>query len=229
MHRPGPQSSRASSGCLVWGFRCFSPLPSLVLGVVLLVIVLGSCAIGVLVGRRLHGRHETAVGRYELRRAAVVDEANAIGTTYLRAQTIAEPQRSQSLALLRRYTDTSLTVSRTVPGSAPQVRATGAGERLQRQLWTLAGQALNAAPTDSAPRLYVESLNEISTRTDLERCTPQPRAHSSPHSRDPRRCTRHWRAGAASRDPRRPRCVHSDSCRRVGIVILFVTFDLDRP
>jgi hypothetical protein len=102
-----------------------------------------------------------AVGRYETRRAAVVDEANAIGTTYLRAETIAEPQRSQSLALLRRYTDTSLTVSRTVPGSAAQVRATSDSERLQRQLWALAGQALNAAPTASAPRLYVESLNEM--------------------------------------------------------------------
>ena len=32
-----------------------------------------------------------AVGRYETRRAIVVAEANAIGTTYLRAQTLAEP------------------------------------------------------------------------------------------------------------------------------------------
>ena len=38
-----------------------------------------------------------AVGRYEARRNAVVLEANAIGTTYLRAQTLAnrcEPSRS---------------------------------------------------------------------------------------------------------------------------------------
>ena len=42
-----------------------------------------------------------AVGRYETRRAAVVDESNAIGTAYLRAQTIAEPERSQSLTLLK--------------------------------------------------------------------------------------------------------------------------------
>src|SRR6476469_273666 len=42
-----------------------------------------------------------AVGRYENRRAATVTEANAIGTTYLRAQLIAEPARSRSLALLR--------------------------------------------------------------------------------------------------------------------------------
>ena len=32
-----------------------------------------------------------AVNRYETRRAAVVDESNPIGTTYLRAQTLPEP------------------------------------------------------------------------------------------------------------------------------------------
>src|SRR4029453_18268526 len=42
-----------------------------------------------------------AVGRYENRRAVTVSEANAIGTAYLRAQLIAEPARSRSLALLR--------------------------------------------------------------------------------------------------------------------------------
>ena len=41
-----------------------------------------------------------ALGRYEDRRAAVVDDANTIGTTYLRAQTLSEPMRSQSLSLL---------------------------------------------------------------------------------------------------------------------------------
>ena len=43
-----------------------------------------------------------AVGRYEARRAAVVLEANAIGTTYLRAQTLEEPMRTESLELLKR-------------------------------------------------------------------------------------------------------------------------------
>src|SRR5881275_2827748 len=56
-----------------------------------------------------------AVGRYEDRRAAVVDEANAIGTTYLRAQMLAEPARSRSLADLRRYTDLALQIGHEVP------------------------------------------------------------------------------------------------------------------
>jgi hypothetical protein len=101
-----------------------------------------------------------AVGRYENRRAATVAEANAIGTTYLRAQFLAEPERSRSLDLLRRYTDLALAVSREVPGS-PAIRRTTASEGvLQRRLWRLAGEAIAAAPVASAPRLYVESLNE---------------------------------------------------------------------
>jgi hypothetical protein len=100
------------------------------------------------------------VGRYESRRAAVVEDANRIGTTYLRAQTLAEPVRSQSLDLLRRYTDTSIRLSESVPSSDEARRAQADGEVLQRELWRLAGQALDEAPTASAPRLYVETLKQ---------------------------------------------------------------------
>ncbi len=102
-----------------------------------------------------------AVGRYQDRRADVVDDANTIGTAYLRAQTLHEPQRSQSLALFKRYNDLAIRVTHEVPGTEA-LRATSAEEgRVQRGLWRLAGQSLNAHPTDSAPRLYVESLNEM--------------------------------------------------------------------
>jgi hypothetical protein len=100
-----------------------------------------------------------AVGRYEDRRAATVTEANAIGTTYLRGQLLAEPVRTRSLDLLRRYTDLALQVSREVPGSAGMRRTTAAEGVLQRRLWRLAGEAISAAPNASAPRLYVDSLN----------------------------------------------------------------------
>src|SRR5215207_6075170 len=93
-----------------------------------------------------------AVGRYESRRAA-------IGTTYLRAQLIAEPARSRSLELLRRYADLALRVSSEVPGSPRMRRTTAAEGVVQRRLWAVAGQAIDDAPLASAPRLYVDSLN----------------------------------------------------------------------
>lgn len=100
-----------------------------------------------------------AVGRYEDRRAATVTEANAIGTTYLRAQLIAEPARTRSLGLLREYTDRALQVSREIPNSSGIRRTTAAEGVLQRRLWRVAGQAIASAPLASAPRLYVDSLN----------------------------------------------------------------------
>jgi hypothetical protein len=149
--------------------------------------VLGATSLGVLLGRWHRHRTETlrepfavlqaallgfvglilafglalAVGRYESRRAAVVQEANAIGTTYLRAQLLAEPVRTRSLERLVRYTDTSIRLSNSVPESAAARRAAVDGQRLQRELWGLAGEAIAAAPNASAPRIYVETLNEM--------------------------------------------------------------------
>lgn len=95
----------------------FFSLPSWAVALILVAVVCGACVAGALVGRYLRRHTEAlrepigvlqaallglvglilafglslAVGRYETRRAAVVAEANAIGTTYLRAQLIAEP------------------------------------------------------------------------------------------------------------------------------------------
>src|SRR4051794_37181808 len=102
-----------------------------------------------------------ALGRYESRRADTVDEANAIGTTYLRAQTLPEPVRTETLDVLPRYTQISIAIAATVPGSSAEERALAASEREQRRLWALAAQALDQEPAASAPRLYVESLNEM--------------------------------------------------------------------
>jgi hypothetical protein len=165
----------------------FFRLSSWALGLLLFVAVLGPTVLGALLGRWLRHRSDSlrepfavmqtaflglvglilafglalAVGRYESRRAAVVDEANAIGTTYLRAQTLPEPIRTESLDRLIGYTDTSIRLSESVPESADARRAAAEGQRLQRELWGLAGQALDGAPIASAPRLYVETLNEM--------------------------------------------------------------------
>ena len=124
----------------------FAALQAALLGVVGLILAFGLAL---------------AVGRYESRRAAVVEEANAIGTTYLRAQTLAEPFRTASLEGLIRYTDTSIRLSHSVPSSSEADEAVADGQELQRELWALAGESLDSAPTASAPRLYVETLNEM--------------------------------------------------------------------
>jgi hypothetical protein len=122
--------------------------------------VLQAALLGV-VGLLLAFGLSLAVSRYEDRRSNVVSEANAIGTTYLRAQTLSEPIRSRSLDLLVRYTRSAIRLSNQVPGSADARDARTHEERIERRLWSLAGEALKTAPTASAPRLYVETLNEM--------------------------------------------------------------------
>ncbi len=165
----------------------FFSLNSWELAFLLAGILVGATILGLVVGRSLRHHSETlrepfgvvqgalltlvalilafglamAVTRYEARRAALVDDANSIGTAYLRAQTLREPVRNESLPLYVRYTDASLRLSTSVPGSSAEKSAVAAESALQRQLWRLAGEALDTQPTQSAPRLYVESLNDM--------------------------------------------------------------------
>ena len=48
-----------------------------------------------------------------------------------------------------------------MPGSDGADDARAQEGRIERRLWALAGESLDAAPTASAPRLYVETLNEM--------------------------------------------------------------------
>jgi hypothetical protein len=164
----------------------FFSLPSWVVALLLVAVIGGATVAGFALGRYLR-EHQAAlrepfgvlqgallgvvglilafgltlaVGRYQDRRMATVDEANAIGTSYLRAQLIGEPARSRSLALFPAYTDLAIRVSEEVPGSAAMRRTTAAEGVLQRRLWRLAGQSIDSAQSASAPRLYVDSLNE---------------------------------------------------------------------
>jgi hypothetical protein len=157
------------------------------MALVLAMAVLGATALGVFLGHRVRHLSDTlkepfgvlqaallgvvglilafglslAVTRYENRRDAVVDEANTIGTTYLRAQTLPEPMRSKSLALLASYTDSAVRLTNYIPGSSNELAVADREEELQRRLWALNGQALAREPVDSAPRLYEETLNEM--------------------------------------------------------------------
>jgi len=158
-----------------------------VLAAIIFTLIIGSTAVGALIGKRVSHMSETlseplgvlqgallgvvglimafglslAVERYETRRTAIVDEANAIGTTYLRAQTLPEPEREQSLKLLIAYTESAVQLSENVPGSDEEEAAAEREGEIQNDLWGFAGDSLNAEPVASAPRLYVETLNEM--------------------------------------------------------------------
>ncbi len=168
-------------------------LSSWALFAVITLVIGGTVTTGVLVGRALR-RHSDdaresvgvvqgallglvglvlafglsmAVGRYDTRRAVLVEGANAIGTTYLRAQLLPEPSRTESLDLLRSYTDLAVDLAGQIPGSDAFDATAAQMESMQNELWRAAGDAISALPEASAPRLYVETLNDtIDRHTD---------------------------------------------------------------
>ncbi len=98
-----------------------------------------------------------AESRYDARRLLVVDEANAIGTTYLRAGFLPEPKRSKIRDLLREYVTVRVEGMKTGKITAAMTRS----EELQDRLWTETETLAEKTPGSIMAGLFVQSLNEM--------------------------------------------------------------------
>lgn len=97
-----------------------------------------------------------AASRFDVRKSLVLEEANAIGTTYLRAAML--PEGGDAVrGLLRDYVDQRLGAVKA--GNA--VNALKESEALQSKLWALAVTAGQQHPNSIIVGLFVESLNEV--------------------------------------------------------------------
>ena len=98
-----------------------------------------------------------AATRFDARRQAVLEESNAIGTTYLRARLLREPQRSEIMDLLRKYTElrahgiTEAKVAEVITRS----------EELHEQLSRLRVAVADKNPGSIMTGLFIQSLNEM--------------------------------------------------------------------
>ncbi len=97
--------------------------------------------------------------RHDHRRALVVDEANAIGTTYLRASLLPEPHRTAVEELLWRYLDLRLAFYGSGEDDAALVEVERASTELQQRLWSHAVAAGRIAPTPLTAS-FIAALNE---------------------------------------------------------------------
>src|SRR6185436_7206078 len=84
-----------------------------------------------------------AAARFDARRMGVLDEANAIGTAYLRTQFLPEPQRTESVRLLQDYVAARLQAAR----GEQWTQAIARSEALQTSLWQQANEAAEKQPT----------------------------------------------------------------------------------
>jgi hypothetical protein len=92
--------------------------------------------------------------RFDERRQLVVDEANAIGTTMLRAEMLPEPERSKSLELLRQYA-----VVRGDFATLGPERSLQPTKALQKQLWQQAVAVTQTSQT-AVIAAYILTLND---------------------------------------------------------------------
>ena len=97
-----------------------------------------------------------AGARFEARRQILLQEANAIGTCYLRAAMLSEPMRTESQNLLREYVDVRLDAVQ--HGKLEEGLAKS--EEIHRRLWAV---AITAAEKEKnvITSLFIQSLNEV--------------------------------------------------------------------
>jgi hypothetical protein len=147
-------------------------------------VVLGATEIGRVIGVRSAGRSSDnvstlqsavlgllalmigftfamALSRFESRRDAVLNEANAIGTTALRARLLPEPHRTEALKSLREYVKIRLDITQRPVSRTELLVAIDRSNKLQEALWQ---QAMAMAAKDSGmvpTGLFIQTLNEM--------------------------------------------------------------------
>lgn len=102
-----------------------------------------------------------SLNRFEQRKQLVLQESNAIGTTYLRAGLLPEPDRSAINGLLRSYVELRLDFYDLRGDPARFKDLVDRTEKLQHELWS---HAVNVVPKNDPPvttGLFIESLNDV--------------------------------------------------------------------
>ncbi len=103
-----------------------------------------------------------ALQRHDSRSEAVVDEANAIGTAFLRTDLLKSPLRDEARQALARYLDLRVqeaTLPLTDVGGRPALVAQATG--LQGTLWSIAARAAQADAASHGAAQFVQAVNDL--------------------------------------------------------------------
>ena len=112
--------------------------------------------LGLLLGFSLAG----GTSRLDTRRHLIIEEANAIGTAYLRLDTLASHDQPEMRRFFREYLDARLRVyQRPDPEGAEQELAQA--EQIQQRIWSQAVIVSRADSTHIAARLLLPALNQM--------------------------------------------------------------------
>ena len=99
------------------------------------------------------------IGQHNGRKAMVVTEANAVGTAYLRAGFLDEPDRTSTRDLLREYVEVRLAAA--ADPEALLESAMTRSEEIHGQLWSIVEDNVRQGKESDIMGLFVESINEV--------------------------------------------------------------------
>jgi len=133
-------------------------------------------ALFALLGLLLAFTFSMSVSRYEARKDAMIAEANAMSTAFLRAALIPEPERSEAAALFDRYVAARLELDRPGWDEPSEARHDDQISQLQEELWTKGVTAAEKQPT-SITGLFVSGLTEM---LDAQATRDEKRRHQVP-------------------------------------------------
>lgn len=103
-----------------------------------------------------------ALQRFDSRSEAVVDETNAIGTTYLRSQLLPSSARNDAGSLLRRYIDLRVQAGAvTLARESERESLINESNEVLDRLWRLAMRAAQEDGSMVTSGLFIQSLNEM--------------------------------------------------------------------
>jgi len=116
--------------------------------------------------------------RFDLRRQQIIDEANNIGTAYLRLDLLPPEARTVIQEKFRQYVDARLDTYRAIPDTARVMAAVTRAADLQQEIWSLSVTAAHEVPGPQATLLLMPALNEMfdiaATRLATTRLHPPP-------------------------------------------------------
>lgn len=114
-----------------------------------------------------------AAGRYEARRHLIVDEANAIGTAWLRLDVLPAAAQPALRDLFRQYVDARLDTYAVATGDA---QAIARANELQRQIWSASVEAARTSGATPPYTVLLPALNDMiditTTRAEARRLHP---------------------------------------------------------
>ena len=98
---------------------------------------------------------------HNARKSVLLEEANAIGTAYLRAQILPEPYSSKIKGLLQEYVDVRLKGARSIKFIDEVKQAITRSEELHNELWALSVSLAKENSGSIFAGLFVDSLNKV--------------------------------------------------------------------